>query len=97
MRARFHLGWAPRATALAVLVLLAALLAGEFVHTDDGCVVERHCRACRVALASAGAAASAAPPVPVLAPGEAVVPAARRSLLAGPPDSDSSRGPPPAV
>jgi hypothetical protein len=41
---------------VAMLALLAVLvsMAGAFVHTDDGCAVEQHCRACRVAHASAG-------------------------------------------
>lgn len=38
---------------LALLAFLAALLVLSFVHTDDGCVVERHCLACSWALSPA--------------------------------------------
>ena len=39
--------------ALAVLVCVSAALAEEsFVHTDDGCTVEIHCIACRLAAGS---------------------------------------------
>lgn len=95
-RARLHRG-ASRSAVLALLALLAGVVAGDFVHTDDGCVVERHCRICRVALAAAGAATQGGAPTPVLDPVEAVTPPALRLLLASPPDSDSSRGPPLAV
>ena len=80
-----------------LLLALAASIGLDFVHTDDGCAVERHCRACRVALAFAGAATPSVPIVPVAEPGEAVAPlpvAAPHDVTAS---TDGSRGPPPAL
>ena len=43
-----------------VLLSMGALIAEEsFVHTDDGCAVEVHCLACRLALGSTGVLALA--------------------------------------
>jgi hypothetical protein len=45
--------------ALLLLLSLGAAVAQEsFVHTDDGCQVEVHCLACRLAIATAGTVAS---------------------------------------
>ena len=75
--------WSKRGTlawvALAALVCVsAALLEESFVHTDDGCNVEIHCIACRLA---AGGTAVVSPaivlPLAVLA----------TSLVAAVPDS----------
>ena len=38
--------------ALLLLAGLGAAVAGQAVHTDDGCAVETHCVACRQAVAS---------------------------------------------
>ena len=51
MRALSHR--ASPAARLALLAFLAALVVLSFVHTDDGCVVERHCLACSWALSPA--------------------------------------------
>ena len=80
-----------------LLLAVAASTALDFVHTDDGCAVERHCRACRVALAFAGAAPPSVPIVPVAEPAESVAPLP----VAAPHDvtvsADGSRGPPLAL
>jgi hypothetical protein len=39
-----------RVWAVLLLALLAFVSAASFVHTDDGCQVEVHCLACRLAL-----------------------------------------------
>jgi hypothetical protein len=59
------------AKALAFVALLALIAFGgalyeeSFVHTDDGCVVEVHCVACRLLLGGA----TDFPTVPILTPG----------------------------
>jgi hypothetical protein len=80
--------------ALALLLAVAASGALDFVHTDDGCAVERHCRACRVALAFAGAAPPSVPTVPVAEAGEllASLPVAAPHDVAV--SADGSRAPP---
>jgi hypothetical protein len=86
-----------RARGLAALVLLAlfAALAGSFVHTDDGCEVEQHCRACRLAVAGLAdhvpGAAHAVAPADLSAAGPAVDDQAP-ALSFG--SSRSNRGPP---
>jgi hypothetical protein len=46
--------------ALAVLVCVSAALVEEsFVHTDDGCSVEIHCLACRLAVGTAAVTSAA--------------------------------------
>ena len=82
-----------------MLALLAfvATLAGAFVHTDDGCAVEQHCRTCRVALASAGTLPASAAPLPPIQPAETLAPSGVSVSLAFPLVSDSNRGPPAAL
>jgi hypothetical protein len=89
---------AHRAAALslvALFALLSSLLLGAFVHTDDGCMVERHCQTCVFAMHHADGAPSPA----------AVAPASRTTELSLPlpPETISveasvhaSRGPPAA-
>lgn len=61
-----HRAWAW--VALAALVCVsAALLEESFVHTDDGCSVEIHCIACRLAAGST-AVVSPAIVLPVAVP-----------------------------
>jgi hypothetical protein len=83
--------------ALALLLALAATTALDFVHTDDGCAVERHCRACRVALAFAGATPPSVPIVAVAEPAEPLtsLPAAAPHDVAV--SADGSRAPPRAL
>jgi len=54
---------------LALIGLSAALYEESFLHTDDGCVVEVHCVACRLLLGGATVLAAA----PILAPTAAAV------------------------
>jgi hypothetical protein len=68
--------------ALAVLVCVSAALVEEsFVHTDDGCAVEIHCIACRLA---AGSTAVVSPAI--------VLPAAMQTTAPVAAEGDSSRG-----
>jgi hypothetical protein len=83
--------------AVALLLALAAQVAGSAVHTDDGCAVERHCRACRLALASAGAAAPEVPQLSASDSIEAVGLEAPAPLRDVPVASHPSRGPPSAL
>jgi hypothetical protein len=87
----------PGGLALLVLLALAAGLLGGFVHTDDGCEVEQHCRACRVAVASLADHVPAGVATPAPAPACDHVPQApsdAHSAVAL--SSDSNRGPPAA-
>ncbi len=45
--------------AMALLSVGAVIVEESFVHTDDGCAVETHCLACRLALGSTVVLASA--------------------------------------
>jgi hypothetical protein len=82
---------------LLVLLAFGAGLAGSFVHTDDGCAVEQHCRTCRVAVASTGTLPTAASPLPTLEPTAALTASATSTPTADPLASDSNRGPPAAL
>jgi hypothetical protein len=81
--------------ALAVLVCVSAALAEEsFVHTDDGCSVEIHCIACRLAAGST-AVVSPAIVLPVDVQTTALVAAeADSSLCEAAPHQAPSRAPP---
>jgi hypothetical protein len=46
-----------RGCAALLIALLAVVSVGSFVHTDDGCQVEIHCLACRLALGTRGGTA----------------------------------------
>jgi len=90
-------GWKSPLVAALLLLALAVSGVGSFVHTDDGCAVERHCKACRVALASAGAAPPDVPQLSVssaaeLVSGEAA--ATHRDVSVA---STPTRGPPAAL
>jgi hypothetical protein len=81
--------------ALVVLAALGAAFVGPAEHADDGCQVEQHCLACRVAIATVGADPGAAAPI------VALVIAARIHDLGEPRAAeapylspDSNRGPP---
>jgi hypothetical protein len=81
--------------ALAVLVCVSAALVEEsYVHTDDGCSVEIHCLACRLA---AGSTAVVSPaivlPVDVQATAPVASPADSRLSEAAPRETPS-RAPP---
>ena len=95
MRARPHRAGSPSAR-LALLAFLAALVVLSFVHTDDGCVVERHCLACSWALSPAAGVQSAVSVAPVLAVVGAVALEAAPTPKADAPPATVSRGPPSA-
>jgi len=82
-------------TALFLLVVLGAVFAGQFVHTDDGCAVETHCGACRQAVTSIAVTtpplvlAPASDPVIGAAPVAATIEISRVTFAREP-----SRGPP---
>jgi hypothetical protein len=61
---RRFVGTRLKLVALAALLAFLGASAEGFVHTDDGCPVEIHCLACRLAL---GTTAVAPPAAPVLA------------------------------
>ena len=81
--------------ALAVLVCVSAALVEEsYVHTDDGCSVETHCVACRLA---AGSTAVVSPAIVLAVAVQATAPvaAAADSLLSeAAPRETPSRAPP---
>ena len=81
--------------ALAVLVCVSAALVEEsYVHTDDGCSVEIHCVACRLA---AGSTAVVSPAIVLAVAVQATAPvaAAADSLLSeAAPRETPSRAPP---
>ena len=81
--------------ALAVLVCVSAALVEEsYVHTDDGCSVEIHCVACRLAAGNT-AVVSPAIVLPVAVRATAPVAAAADSLLSeAAPRETPSRAPP---
>jgi hypothetical protein len=78
----------------ALLCVSAALVQESFVHTDDGCSVEIHCVACRLA---AGSTAVVSPAIilPVAAPTATPVAAQTRSgVREAAPREAPSRAPP---
>ena len=95
MRARFQ-PTAPRVSALALLALTVLLALGAFVHTDDGCAVERHCLACRFALQTADGTTPIATSLPTLGPSEDVRAEPAQSVGSGQTVVLASRGPPAA-
>jgi len=88
----------PRALAwvmVAALVSLgAAILEESFVHTDDGCAVEIHCLACRLAAGSTVVIAATAAPPAVPAPAGTVSPDAAALVAETCPVLRPSRAPP---
>ena len=86
----------PRLAALALLALAVLLVLGTFVHTDDGCAVERHCLACRFALHTAEGAASITIGPLTLDPSEEVRPARTERRASGQTVVRTTRGPPAA-
>jgi hypothetical protein len=85
-----------RAAALVLLAFSAALLLTSFVHTDDGCAVERHCSSCLRVLAGSSLPCAVPAPTPVIAPAEAVELAGFRERGEGAARLEPPRGPPPA-
>jgi len=92
-------GRARRGLAFATLFLVVsvgvALVEDAFFHTDDGCVVETHCLACRWHYGAVVVATHVTTVAPALLP--AVAPAIRLENCApldGAPPTAPSRGPP---
>jgi hypothetical protein len=93
MRSRRHSSFVVIAALLALLGL--GLVAEEsFVHTDDGCAVEIHCVACRLAVAGTAVVAPAldVAPRPVVISAVAIV--LRPAALEAAPRTFEPRGPP---
>jgi hypothetical protein len=81
--------------ALAALVCVGAALAEEsFVHTDDGCSVEIHCIACRLAVGSTAVISPAIVLPAVVQTTAPVVAEANSSLCEAAPHESPSRAPP---
>jgi hypothetical protein len=88
----------PRKLVVAALVLLGltAPVEESLVHSDDGCVVETHCNACLLQLATPGVVTEAFSLPRVVAAVERVAPALPPSLEEASPRAVLSRGPPSA-
>lgn len=98
MSSQSHRGTVRRApvalfSLLALLTLLASLFVGTFVHTDDGCAVERHCATCVFALHQVDRSAVPEVVLPVSLPTELAAPPAPARLY-GEARLHASRGPP---
>jgi hypothetical protein len=89
--------WKSVAALAMVLALAGAWAEQSFVHTDDGCPVEIHCLACRLALGTAAVAtADVAAPTPTLEDLGSVAPAIRHAHADPATERAASRGPPSA-
>jgi hypothetical protein len=89
----------PRKLVVAALVLLGlavAMLEETLVHTDDGCVLETHCNACLLRLATHGVTTEPFSAPQGVAPVEPVAVVPPPALPEEAPRPVSSRGPPPA-
>jgi hypothetical protein len=80
----------------AVLALFALGLGYEesFVHTDDGCAVEIHCVACRLAVSGTAVVAPALDLVPRAVLVSALAPAPEPTEHESGPRTSEPRGPP---
>jgi hypothetical protein len=82
------------AACVALLGLTGAMLEASFVHTDDGCVVETHCKTCLLQLRTpVVVTATFSLPMLVVAV-ESVAPAPPPACPDAAPKDVSSRGPP---
>jgi hypothetical protein len=80
--------------AAALLLAIAGAMVGEYVHTDDGCPVEIHCLACRLAVGTTAVSGAPLPSTPTLShDGSIAVPAQQPRDAAHTPPGPS-RGPP---
>ena len=92
--------WQARRASLAIvslwlLVGLAGGLAGEFVHTDDGCAFETHCLVCQRAAGSVAVFATPLTPLPCLEPVGATDSVPTVAPSPAPLRGEAPRGPPP--
>ena len=86
-----------RRLVLAALVLLSLTVAGleeSFVHSDDGCLLEAHCNACLLQLATQGVTTEPFSLPQGVAHVERLVPVLPPALSEETPRPVSSRGPP---
>ena len=90
MRARKLLA----AVVLAWLGLTAALVEASFVHSDDGCALETHCKACLLQLRTTGVVTVTFSLPDVLVAVVEVAPAKAAAPEDAAPRSVPSRGPP---
>jgi len=93
---RAHPHRASPSARLALLAFLAALVVLSFVHTDDGCVVERHCLACSWALSPAAGVQTPVSVTPVLGVVGTVALESAAAPTTHAPLASVSRGPPSA-
>ncbi len=82
--------------ALVLLGLAVAVLEETLIHTDDGCLVETHCNACLLQLATHGVTTEPFTVPQGVAPVERVAVVVAPALPEEAPRRVSSRGPPPA-
>ena len=82
--------------ALVLLGLAVAVLEETLIHTDDGCLLETHCNACLLQLATQGVTTEPFSLPQGVAPVERVVAVLPPALPEEAPRRVSSRGPPPA-
>ena len=80
--------------AAALLSVGAAIVQESFVHTDDGCAVEVHCLACRLAAGTTSIVVAGAAPPPVPAPSGVIAPEAAAFVAQARPVLRPSRAPP---
>jgi hypothetical protein len=83
-----------RVAALTVLTFLCPLVVGGFMHTDDGCVVERHCQVCVFALHDADGIIESSVPLTLPLTAEISLPVRHARVSQGEADLVTSRGPP---
>jgi len=89
----------PRRLVLGALALLGLALAGlqeTLVHTDDGCLLETHCNACLLQLATHGVMTEPFSVPQGVTPVERVIAVLPPALPEEAPRRVSSRGPPSA-
>ncbi len=87
---------APRVATATLFVLLAVLLLSGFVHTDDGCLVERHCPACVFALHPADSVGLVTHALAAIESPESLTVPRPALASAGPARNLAPRGPPAA-
>jgi hypothetical protein len=61
VRRRLLRRWSVALAAVVLAAMCAGLAEGSFAHTDDGCPVEKHCLACRLATGTVAVLATAVP------------------------------------
>ena len=80
--------------ALVVLGLAVLVLEDSLVHSDDGCVVETHCNACLLRLATPGIVTAAFSLPRIIVATDSVPPVPTRAHECAAPRDVPARGPP---